>query len=733
MRKVVSTLLLVCVLASMLAVSASAANGISVRYALESEAQAGGRYEIATDGSIGVKLVVSLGSSMSGVMPVNGYSVIWYVDGMVSGKTSSVTTGGDTAVDVWFSGSELGEGTHSLVPYVEDGDTFQKVADGSAFTVVVASASPALTGVVFNRDSVQLKRYAEEYPVFATKVPAEAKGNITYSVQDADGNPSSVATYDASRQAIVATGEGTAYLVATVTDSSGAALTSAKIPVYVTVPVTSISIDTPYLDLSETGTTGTIEYTVITENATWPKLQWTSSNPKVATVTLDNGTSNEGKGSATVTVGSSAGTTTITATSTDGTAVSGKCVVTVKIEEKTLVTVTPVKANLFVGESTTLTAYVSGKDSENDTAYFDHWYCTSNAVQITRDGNTATVKAVSPTTSPIEVRAYSNDGKYGYALINITKSEALEITASDTTVKSGKTVTISVNNARPNETFKWTYTPNDIGFVANAYEKGNNFCIVGGDLEGSITVTCTSNNDSTRTASVLVGINSVDPYGNAYITPKSVNWIRGNGDLVFQINPFAYWTYLDNQYLNTKSTSLATYWNGALTLKAAYLNTLSNGTHTLKVYTAYDEFNNPTGLVYANIYISGNGTGASAAYGDNAHVKGTASNLYFNSTSAIKDVYISGRWIDPANYSLSTDGKTLTLNAAFLNQLAYGSYTMQLNGTNGSTQSTNFRIVTANYAPSTGDETNIGLWVAIMILSGAGAVALIPRRKNMMQ
>ena len=58
---------------------------------------------------------------------------------------------------------------------------------------------------------------------------------------------------------------------------------------------------------------------------------------------------------------------------------------------------------------------------------------------------------------------------------------------------------------------------------------------------------------------------------------------------------------------------------------------------------------------------------------------------------------------------------------------------MQLSGTNGSTQSTNFRIVTANYAPSTGDETNIGLWVAIMILSGAGAVALIPRRKNMMQ
>lgn len=720
MRTVVSTLLLVCALVSMLAAGASADAGVSVRYAFESQAQGSQSYEITADGSIGAKLVVTL----TDAAPTSNYNLVWYVDGVVS-KTSGVTIG-ENPIETWFSGSELGEGTHSIAPYVENGETFQKAAQAPGFTVTVKSAVPTLSGVSFNRDSVQLKRYAEEYPVFATKIPAEAEGTISYSVQDAEGNPSSVATYDASRQALVATGEGTAYLVAIVTDSNGTAIASAKIPVYVTVPVTSISIDTPYLD--DNNISEGIKYTVITENATWPKLQWTSSNPKVATVTSD-----DGSGNATVTAGGSAGTTTITATSTDGTAVSGKCVITLKSEDKTLVTVTPVKADLFVGESTTLTAYVSGKDSEGDTAYFDHWYCTSNAVQITRDGNTATVKAVSPTNSPIEVRAYSNDGKYGYALINITKSEALEITASDTTVKSGKTVTISVNNARPNETFNWTYTPSDIGFVANAYEKGNNFCIVGGDLEGSITVTCTSNNDSTRTASVLIGINSVDPYGNAYITPKSVNWTRGNGDLVFQISPFAYWTYLDNQYLNTKSTSLATYWNGALTLKAAYLNTLSNGTHTLKVYTAYDEFNNPTGLVYANIYISGNGTGASAAYGDNAHVKGTASNLYFNSTSAIKDVYISGRWIDPANYSLSTDGKTLTLNAAFLNQLAYGSYTMQLNGTNGSTQSTNFRIVTANYAPSTGDEANIGLWVAIMILSGAGAVALIPRRKNMMQ
>ena len=726
MRTVVSTLLLVCLLASMLAVSASADGTVSIRFASDSGAQAGGTYEKAADSGINVRAVVTVSGTYNGSV-----KAFWKVDGEPYGEAVDLPEG-DRDVTAYFPCSSFTEGTsHTIELFVEENNNEltgygKTLARSGSFTLVVKSAVPALTGVVFNKDSVQLKRYAEEYPVFAKKVPETANGTIEYSVQDAEGNPSGVASYDVTRQAVVASGEGTAYLVATVKDDSGNVLLSNKIPIYVTVPVTSITINTPYLD--DSNYSEGINYTVVSESATWPKLQWTSSNPKVATVKSD-----DGSGTVQLELGGAAGTTTITATSTDGTAVSGKCLVTISSDDKTLVTVTPAKADLVVGESITLTAYVSGKDSESDTAYFDHWYCTSSAVNITRDGNVATITAKSATSNPIEVRAYSNDGKYGYALINISKSEALELSASATTVKSGKTVTISVDNARNNETFTWSYSPSDAGFVSNAYEKGNNFCIVGGDLEGSITVTCTSDNDSSRTASVLLGINSVDPYGNAYIMPKSVNWTRGSGDLTFQISPAAYWTYLDNQYLNTKSTSLASYWNGTLTLKSAYLNTLSNGTHTLKVYTAYDEYNNPTGLVYANIYISGNGTSASATYGDNAHVKGTASNLYFNSGNAISDVYISGKWIDPANYSLSTDGKTLTLNSSFLNQLSYGTYTMNLNGTNGSTQSTTFRIVTANYAPSTGDETNIGLWVAIMILSGAGAIALIPRRKNMMQ
>ena len=110
---------------------------------------------------------------------------------------------------------------------------------------------------------------------------------------------------------------------------------------------------------------------------------------------------------------------------------------------------------------------------------------------------------------------------------------------------------------------------------------------------------------------------------------------------------------------------------------------------------------------------------------NNVHVKGTDEELYFNSTSAIKEVYISGRWIDPANYSLSTDGKMLTLNAAFLNQLAYGSYTMQIGCTNGSAVTCVFNIVATIIASGSCGENLT--WTldenGVLTISGTGAMA----------
>lgn len=696
MRKVVSTLLLVCVLASMLAVSASA----------------DGLIKFTTPGQGSV--TIDEGSSY--VLTVNPFGIdwtahcfYWLIDGQYVDSSCNVITDPMTNINNPTLTFNKPAGTYTVsVEVARMADSI--VVDKATTTVYVNAATPDPQYITFAQDFVELDYYGDWGPNAYTVYPSGSSQRVTWGTDDPN-----VAVVDSSTGIVHAVGSGTTNIFAKSVENDKVV---GVFQVHVNIPAVAIILDTSYLDLEVGGGDKTIGYEV-RNAATQPQLTWRSSNNAVAKV------SDGGSNIAYITpVG--AGTATITASTTDGSAISNECLVTVSDGAKRTITVTPVNVDLVIGQSKTLTATIS-----DDGTYIDHWYCSSPSVSLQTSNNTCTVKGVSPTGSPVKVIAYGHDGTQGYALVNVTKAEALDLMASTSSVTKGKTTTVSVVNPIAGETFSWSYSPVDIGLVASAVARDNSYVLTAGDLDGAVTVTCTSNNDSTRTASLVVGVNGVDPYGTASITPKSVNWTRGSGDLSFQVSPAAYWTYLDNQFLNTKSTSLAQYWNGTLTLKAEFLNTLSNGTHTLKVYTAYDEFNNPTGLVYATIYVSGNGTGtAGATYGDNAHVKGSASNLYFNSGNPVSDVYISGKLIGPENYSLSTDGKTLTLNSAFLNQLAYGSYTMQLNGTNGTTQTTNFRIVTANYAPSTGDNNNIGLWIAIMLLSGTGAIALIPMKKK---
>ena len=237
-------------------------------------------------------------------------------------------------------------------------------------------------------------------------------------------------------------------------------------------------------------------------------------------------------------------------------------------------------------------------------------------------------------------------------------------------------------------------------------------------------VTATSKSDTTRAASVTVYVNSEASYGSASINPTVATW--SSGKLNFEVYPAFYKAYVDGKLL-TANSGYYTYYNNMLTLNPSLLATLTNGEHSLKVYTSSG--NGMDGLVYATIYVNKAAT-ASSVYGDNTHVRGSSYNLYFTSTDPIKDVYISNQWIDPANYSLDSTGRYLTLNANFLNQLGYGSYTMKLATQNGYTETANFRIVTANYAPATGDDSNIGAWMLLLTVSCAGALVLIPKRKK---
>ncbi len=87
------------------------------------------------------------------------------------------------------------------------------------------------------------------------------------------------------------------------------------------------------------------------------------------------------------------------------------------------------------------------------------------------------------------------------------------------------------------------------------------------------------------------------------------------------------------------------------------------------------------------------------------------------------------------DYSLSNDGKTITLFADFLNKRTAGStYTLTAITEEGDEElKTTFKILTtaqASASPRTGDDSNIALWSALVLMSGAAVVAVLPRLKK---
>lgn len=286
------------------------------------------------------------------------------------------------------------------------------------------------------------------------------------------------------------------------------------------------------------------------------------------------------------------------------------------------------------------------------------------------------------------------------------------------------------NRENSDEQFTWKYvtSPSGVEVIKQAADYKTGLDLWAGKGSGSVTVTATDKYGVS--GSLTIPVNSADGVDTS-IAPKNVTWSRGQGNLTFTIGPNFYAAYIDGVCF-TGSGNESKYshvWSSRnLVIKSSYLATLSAGQHTLRVDTLYDD-STRAGSAYATITINGT---ASAIYGDNVHVRGNSNNLIFTSSGGVRNVYISNQLIDPANYTLSSDGKTLTLKANFLNLLNYGTYTMRLDTNNGGTETTTFRIVTANYAPATGDESNLAIWVAVLIISGAGAVALIPRRKKEM-
>ena len=227
------------------------------------------------------------------------------------------------------------------------------------------------------------------------------------------------------------------------------------------------------------------------------------------------------------------------------------------------------------------------------------------------------------------------------------------------------------------------------------------------------------------------------------IDPAETSWKRGT-DKSVTVKPDIVNAYLDGAAIGASSFTAS---GTNLTVKASAIASFAWGEHTLSVDTS-------AGSVSAKVTIEPS-LGYSSSTG-NQHAKGGSNSIIFIASDPVSKVYVNGTEISSEHYTIS-DGKNITLKASYLNTLkADTTYTITVTvSNNGKTAdvSSSFKITSggssggsggssggsggssggsgssSGTAPATGDSTPV-LWIALLILSGFGCAAVLPRLRK---
>ena len=199
----------------------------------------------------------------------------------------------------------------------------------------------------------------------------------------------------------------------------------------------------------------------------------------------------------------------------------------------------------------------------------------------------------------------------------------------------------------------------------------------------------------------------------------------------------------ENAYYKQLASSNYTISGNKLTLSSSYLNLITPGSHnfdfwydmgfgktirlrcTVLVYKDYKivEINN------VNMYKDKN-------MADVNWYQYSGKNLNFTANgdaSKFTGVKVDGKLIAAGNYMVTKDTANGTTNVGlypgYLATLAQGKHTIAVVFTDGEATAT-FTILGASASPKTGDTNNMMIWAAVLVLSGAAVVALIPKKKK---
>lgn len=227
------------------------------------------------------------------------------------------------------------------------------------------------------------------------------------------------------------------------------------------------------------------------------------------------------------------------------------------------------------------------------------------------------------------------------------------------------------------------------------------------------------------------------PSGKASVWPANEStWYSGNGMFYFYVQPnlmlvdagsYKYYEVAVDGALVGGDKISYTAGSQRFGIASSYMDNLAPGAHKMSVRTT-------NGYASCNFYI-----GATLRPVDtDKHVIGSSKTLSFVCSEPISSVYVGGtqlvNYYDDY-YTLSNSRRTITLSAAFLNARTAGNtYTLSVVTDSGSQPSCTFQILTraqASASPQTGDESNLALWAAVLILSGGAVVAVLPQVKKM--
>ncbi len=209
------------------------------------------------------------------------------------------------------------------------------------------------------------------------------------------------------------------------------------------------------------------------------------------------------------------------------------------------------------------------------------------------------------------------------------------------------------------------------------------------------------------------------------ISPTKVDWSKIDNYVNFTVNPAPQTVYVDGELVPSG------YWTydastKTLSIKGTYFAPLEAKEHTLEVVTGLGK---ASATVKTGMGLKANGIDYHV-YGGNRVVNFQASDR-INQDAGIWIGSSNPTKLDPSAYTWNgTNG--FTLNPAFLNRLALGTYYISAyvyNGNNGyNYTTTTFRVISATQAsnnPATGDDSNITLWLVILALSATALVVII--------